>query len=50
VSLGSSMSRAALGGFVRAAKEIQASGTFNFMDDALPYADANGWMAGGDRE
>ena len=50
VSLGSSMSRAALGGFVRAAKEIQASGTFNFMDDALPYADANAWMAGGEKD
>jgi 2-methylisocitrate lyase-like PEP mutase family enzyme len=50
VSLGSSMSRAALGAFVRAAREIQAHGTFNFMEDALPYADANGWMAGGDKE
>jgi 2-methylisocitrate lyase-like PEP mutase family enzyme len=50
VSLGSSLSRAALGGLVRAAREIQAHGTFNFMEDALPYADANGWMAGGDKE
>lgn len=50
VSLGSSLSRAALGGFVRAAKEIQAHGTFDFMEDALPYADANGWMAGRDGE
>ncbi|MEJ0038812.1 MAG: isocitrate lyase/phosphoenolpyruvate mutase family protein [Gammaproteobacteria bacterium] len=50
ISLGSAMSRAALGGFVRAAREIQGSGTFNFMDEALPYADANGWMAGGDKE
>lgn len=45
ISLGSAMSRAALGGFVRAAKEIQAHGTFNFMDEALPFADANAWMS-----
>jgi 2-methylisocitrate lyase-like PEP mutase family enzyme len=49
VSLGSAMSRAALGGFVRAAREIQAHGTFDFMDDALPYTEANGWMAGGEK-
>jgi 2-methylisocitrate lyase-like PEP mutase family enzyme len=50
VSLGSSLSRAALGGFVRAAKEIQSSGTFNFMEDTLPYADANAWMAGPEKD
>jgi 2-methylisocitrate lyase-like PEP mutase family enzyme len=47
ISLGSALSRAALGGLVRAAKEIQQKGTFTFVDDALPYADANAWMAGG---
>jgi 2-methylisocitrate lyase-like PEP mutase family enzyme len=41
ISVGSSLSRAALGAFVRAAKEISAHGTFDFANDALPFADAN---------
>jgi 2-methylisocitrate lyase-like PEP mutase family enzyme len=41
ISLGSALSRAALGAFVRAAREIQERGTFRFADDALPYADAS---------
>jgi 2-methylisocitrate lyase-like PEP mutase family enzyme len=40
ISLGSSLSRAALGGFVRAAREIREQGTFTYADDALPYAEA----------
>jgi 2-methylisocitrate lyase-like PEP mutase family enzyme len=40
ISVGSALSRAALGAFVRAAKEIQELGTFAFADDALPFADA----------
>jgi 2-methylisocitrate lyase-like PEP mutase family enzyme len=40
-SLGSTMSRAALGGFVAAAREILEQGTFDFVNRALPYADAN---------
>jgi 2-methylisocitrate lyase-like PEP mutase family enzyme len=40
ISVGSALSRAALGAFVRAAREIQEHGTFRFADDALPYADA----------
>ncbi|HYC14326.1 MAG TPA: isocitrate lyase/phosphoenolpyruvate mutase family protein, partial [Stellaceae bacterium] len=45
ISLGSALSRAALGALVKAAREIQTSGTFGFMKDALPYADANNYMA-----
>jgi 2-methylisocitrate lyase-like PEP mutase family enzyme len=41
ISVGSALSRAALGGFVRAAREIQEHGTFRFAEDALPYAEAN---------
>ena len=41
ISVGSALSRAALGAFVRAAKEIRELGTFTFADDALPFADAN---------
>ncbi len=44
ISLGSALSRAALGGFVRAAREIKESGTFGFAADALPFAEANGGM------
>jgi 2-methylisocitrate lyase-like PEP mutase family enzyme len=41
ISLGSALSRAALGGFLRAAREIREQGTFGFAADALPYAEAN---------
>ena len=41
ISLGSALSRAALGAFVRAAREIQEHGTFRFAEEALPYAEAN---------
>ncbi len=41
ISLGSSLSRAALGGFLRAAREIREHGTFGYVDDALPYDEAN---------
>jgi 2-methylisocitrate lyase-like PEP mutase family enzyme len=41
ISLGSALSRAALGAFVRAAREIQEHGTFRFAEDALLYAEAN---------
>ena len=45
ISLGSALSRAALGAFVEAAREIRERGTFEFAKDALPYAEANGFMA-----
>jgi 2-methylisocitrate lyase-like PEP mutase family enzyme len=41
ISVGSALSRAALGAFVRAAREIREHGTFGFAEDALPYAEAN---------
>jgi len=41
ISLGAGLHRAALGAFVRAAKEIREHGTFRFSEDALPSADAN---------
>ncbi len=44
ISVGSAFSRAALGGFIRAAREVREHGTFGFAADALPYAEANGFM------
>lgn len=41
VSVGSALSRVALGAFLRAASEMQADGTFTFADDAVKYADIN---------
>jgi 2-methylisocitrate lyase-like PEP mutase family enzyme len=46
ISVGSALSRAALGAFLRAAREIREQGTFGFADTALPYAQANDLMAG----
>lgn len=45
ISLGSALSRAALGAVIRAAREIQEHGTFRFAEDALPYAEANALMS-----
>jgi 2-methylisocitrate lyase-like PEP mutase family enzyme len=42
VSVGSALSRAALGAFLRAAREMQEHGTFTFADDAVSYRDING--------
>jgi 2-methylisocitrate lyase-like PEP mutase family enzyme len=47
ISVGSALSRAALGGFVRAAREIREQGTFRFADEALPFAEVNAMMAEG---
>ena len=41
VSVGSALSRAALGAFLRAAREMQAHGTFTFAEEAEKYADLN---------
>lgn len=41
VSLGSSLARAAFGAFLRAAEEVQAHGTFDFADQAVPFARVN---------
>lgn len=42
ISLGSSFSRAALGGFLRAAEEVKERGTFTFVTNAIPYGKING--------
>ncbi|HEX7052244.1 MAG TPA: isocitrate lyase/phosphoenolpyruvate mutase family protein [Longimicrobiales bacterium] len=44
ISVGSALSRAALGAFVRAAREIRETGTFDFAEQAFPYSDANQMM------
>lgn len=44
ISVGSALSRAALGAFVRAAREMKEHGTFTFAEAAIPYAEANALM------
>lgn len=39
VSVGSALSRAALGAFLRAAREMREQGTFTFADEAVGYQD-----------
>jgi len=46
VSLGSSFARAALGAFIRAAREVKEGGTFEFADEAVGFREANGLMGG----
>jgi 2-methylisocitrate lyase-like PEP mutase family enzyme len=46
ISVGSALSRAALGAFVRAAREIHEHGTFAFAEEAIPYAEVNDLMVG----
>ena len=46
ISLGSALSRAALGAFLRAAREISERGTFSFADDAASFADLDPFMQG----
>jgi 2-methylisocitrate lyase-like PEP mutase family enzyme len=41
VSVGSALSRAALGAFLKAAREMQEQGTFSFAEDAVKYAELN---------
>jgi 2-methylisocitrate lyase-like PEP mutase family enzyme len=45
VSVGSALSRAALGAFLRAAREMHDRGTFTFAEDAPKYADINAMFA-----
>lgn len=44
ISVGGAFARAALGGFIRAAREVKEHGTFTFADDALPHAEATSYM------
>jgi 2-methylisocitrate lyase-like PEP mutase family enzyme len=45
ISVGGAFARAALGAFVRAAREVKDKGTFTFAADAIPHAEAKGYMA-----
>ncbi len=45
ISVGGAFARAALGAFVRAAREVKDKGTFTFAADAMPHAEASGYMA-----
>ncbi len=49
ISLGGGLSRAALGAFLRAAREIKEKGSFTFLDEAAGYAEIGGFMAGKSR-
>jgi 2-methylisocitrate lyase-like PEP mutase family enzyme len=44
ISVGGAFARAALGAFVRAAREVRDQGTFGFAGDAIPYADVRRYM------
>lgn len=41
VSLGSSLSRAAIGAFLRAAREVKEQGSFTFADEAVSFGEVN---------
>ena len=45
ISVGSALSRAALGAFLRAAREIRENGTFGFGADAVGYPEINAMFA-----
>jgi 2-methylisocitrate lyase-like PEP mutase family enzyme len=45
ISVGGAFARAALGAFVRAAREVKDKGTFAFAADAIPHAEVTKFMA-----
>ena len=45
ISVGSALARAAIGAFMAGAREMAASGTFTFGDDAMPHAEINAMFA-----
>jgi 2-methylisocitrate lyase-like PEP mutase family enzyme len=45
ISVGGALARAALGAFVRAAREIKEKGTFTFATEAISHADVTAYMA-----
>ena len=49
ISVGGALARAALGAFVRAAREVKEKGTFTFAADAVPHAEAVAYMVKGER-
>jgi 2-methylisocitrate lyase-like PEP mutase family enzyme len=44
ISVGSALNRAALGAFLKAARELKDTGTVDFLRDAAPYADIQALM------
>jgi hypothetical protein len=46
IGCGSALSRAALGAFLRAAREVKERGTFTFADAAAAFADLDPFMQG----
>jgi 2-methylisocitrate lyase-like PEP mutase family enzyme len=44
ISVGGSFARAALGAFLRAAREVKEQGTFTYAKDAISHADATAFM------
>jgi 2-methylisocitrate lyase-like PEP mutase family enzyme len=46
VSVGSALCRAALGGFLRAARELREHGTFGFAEEAVSYRELNALFEG----
>jgi 2-methylisocitrate lyase-like PEP mutase family enzyme len=47
ISVGGAFARAALGAFVRAAREVKDKGTFTFAGEAISHAEVSGYMAQG---
>jgi 2-methylisocitrate lyase-like PEP mutase family enzyme len=45
ISVGGSLARAALGAFVRAAREVKEKGTFTFAADAISHAEVTAFMS-----
>ena len=45
ISVGGSLARAALGAFVRAAREVKDKGTFTYAADAISHDEASSYMA-----
>jgi 2-methylisocitrate lyase-like PEP mutase family enzyme len=46
ISVGGSFARAALGGFIRAAREVKDHGTFTYAADAISDREASSYMQG----
>jgi 2-methylisocitrate lyase-like PEP mutase family enzyme len=44
ISVGGSFARAALGGFIRAAREVKNKGTFTYAAEAIPHAEVSEYM------
>jgi 2-methylisocitrate lyase-like PEP mutase family enzyme len=49
ISVGGSLARAALGAFVRAAREVKDKGTFTYAADAISHAEASDYMGNDNR-